>query len=92
VEGFELEVLKGLNTTIPALSFEYCVPEMANNLYACLERINLIDAAALFNYSIGESFSLSLDQWLSFTEFLSYVKEKKFHKSLFGDIYIQFSN
>jgi len=92
VEGFELEVLKGLNTKIPALSFEYCVPEMADNLYACLERINVIDAAALFNYSIGESFSLSLDQWLSFTEFLSYVKEKKFHKSLYGDIYIQFSN
>ncbi len=92
VEGFELEVLKGLNTKIPALSFEYCVPEMADNLYACLERLNVIDATALFNYSIGESFSLRLDQWLSFTAFLSYVKEKEFHKSLYGDIYIQFSN
>ena len=92
VEGFELEVLKGLNTKIPALSFEYCVPEMANNLYACLERLNVIDATASYNYSIGESFAMSLDQWLPFPEFFSHVKEKKFHKSLFGDIYIQFSN
>jgi len=92
VEGFELEVLKGLNTKIPALSFEYCVPEMADDLYACLERLNVIDAAASYNYSVGESFVMSLDQWLSFPEFFSHVKEKKFHKSLFGDIYIQFSN
>ena len=92
VEGFELEVLKGLNTKIPALSFEYCVPEMADNLYACLERLNVLDATASYNYSIGESFAMSLDQWLSFPEFFSHVKEKKFHKSLFGDIYIQFSN
>jgi FkbM family methyltransferase len=92
VEGFELEVLKGLNKKIPALSFEYCVPEMADNLYACLERLNVIDSDASYNYSIGESFAMNLDQWLSFPEFLLHVKEKKFHKSLFGDIYIQFSN
>jgi len=92
VEGFELEVLKGLNIKIPALSFEYCVPEMADNLYACLERLNVLDATASYNYSIGESFAMSLDQWLYFSEFFSHVKEKKFHKSLFGDIYIQFSN
>ena len=92
VEGFELEVLKGLNTKIAALSFEYCVPEMADNLYGCLERLNVIDATASYNYSIGESFEMSLDQWLPFPEFFSHVKEKKFHKSLFGDIYIQFSN
>ena len=91
VEGFEFEVLKGLNRKVPALSFEYCVPEMAGNLYACLDRLNAIDSAALYNYSIGESFILSLDQWYSFSNFLSHVKERKFHKTLFGDIYIQFS-
>jgi FkbM family methyltransferase len=92
VEGFELEVLKGLNKKISALSFEYCVPEMADNLYACLERLNVIDPGASYNYSIGESFAMNLGQWLSFPEFLLHVNAKKFHKSLFGDIYIQFSN
>src|SRR4030095_609930 len=91
VEGFELEVLKGLNKKIPAMSFEYCVPEMSEKLYECLQRINTMDPSASYNYSIGESFVLASDKWYSFPEFLSLVKERSFHKTLFGDIYIQFS-
>jgi len=90
VEGFELEVLKGLNQKIPALSFEYCVPEMSEKLYQCLERLNTMDPLASYNYSIGESFVLASDKWYSFPEFLLLVKERSFHKTLFGDIYIQF--
>lgn len=91
VEGFELEVLKGLNRKVPALSFEYCVPEMADKLYKCLQRLNIMDPSASYNYSIGESFVLASDKWHSSPDFLSLVKEKAFHKTLFGDIYIQFS-
>ena len=91
VEGFELEVLQGLSQKLSVLSFEYCVPEMSGKLYECLERINTLDVSASYNYSIGESFSLSSDKWFSFPEFLSLVKEKSFHNTLFGDIYIQFS-
>jgi FkbM family methyltransferase len=91
VEGFELEVLKGLNQKTPALSFEYCVPEMSEKLYECLERLNTMDPSTSYNYSIGESFVLASDKWYSFPEFLSLVKERSFHKTLFGDIYIQFS-
>jgi len=91
VEGFELEVLNGLTRKVPALSFEYCVPEMADNLYKCLQRLNTLDPFAYYNYSIGESFVLASDNWYSFPDFLLIVKEKAFHKTLFGDIYIQFS-
>jgi len=91
VEGFELEVLQGLNQKVPSLSFEYCVPEMSGKLTDCLQRIHAMDASASYNYSIGESFSLASDKWFSFTDFFSLVKEKAFHKTLFGDIYIQFS-
>jgi FkbM family methyltransferase len=91
VEGFEIEVLKGLNQKVPALSFEYCVPEMSGKLYECLERIHQIDSKALFNYSIGESFILASDKWLSFSDFATVARDKKFHNTLFGDIYIQFS-
>ena len=91
VEGFELEVLQGLNQKLSVLSFEYCVPELSGKLYQCLERINALDASASYNYSTGESFLLSSDKWLSFSDFLSVVKEKPFHNTLFGDIYIQFS-
>ncbi|HEU5166689.1 MAG TPA: FkbM family methyltransferase [Chitinophagaceae bacterium] len=91
VEGFELEVLRGLNQKTPFLSFEYCVPEMSEKLYECVQRINTIDPSASYNYSIGESFVLASDKWYSFPEFLSLIKERSFHKTLFGDIYIQFS-
>lgn len=90
VEGFEIEVLKGLNQKVPALSFEYCVPEMSGKLYDCLERIHQIDDLALFNYSIGESFILASDKWVSFSDFITIARNKKFHDTLFGDVYIQF--
>lgn len=91
VEGFELQVLEGLTQKVSALSFEYCVPEMSGKLYDCLERIHALDNSASYNYSIGESFELASGTWYSFPEFLYIIKEKPFQKTLFGDIYIQFS-
>jgi len=91
VEGFELEVLKGLDRKVPALSFEYCVPEMTDKLYECLQYIHTMDPLATYNYSVGESFMLTSGNWFSFAHFFSLVKENSFHKTLFGDIYIQFS-
>jgi FkbM family methyltransferase len=91
VEGFELEVLQGLNQTVSALSFEYCVPEMSGKLYDCLERIDVLDPMASYNYSVGESFSFSAQKWFSFNDFFAFVKERAFLKTSFGDIYIQFS-
>jgi FkbM family methyltransferase len=91
VEGFESEVLKGLTSGIPAFSFEYCVPEMAENLSSCLQRANTLDSSASYNYSVGETFQMKLNEWRSFSEFLPLVKEKSFHKTLFGDIYTKSS-
>jgi hypothetical protein len=87
VEGFEPDVLKGLTSNVPALSFEYCVPEMAENLYHCIHLVNKLDPGALFNYSVGESFRMNNAGWVSYPEFIAQVKENKFHQTLFGDIY-----
>ncbi len=89
VEGFESEVLKGLTSKIPALSFEYCLPEMYRNLYSCLEHIHSLDANAVYNYSAGETFEMEPGGWKTYEEFLPFVKGKAFHKTLFGDIYIK---
>jgi FkbM family methyltransferase len=91
VEGFESEILKGLTSKIPAISFEYCVPEMTENLDSCLHQLNRLDVSALFNYSVGESFHMELNEWRSFSDFLPLIKEKPFHKTLFGDIYTKCS-
>jgi FkbM family methyltransferase len=87
VEGFESEVLKGLSTKIPFISFEYNVPEMSENVYQCLQLLNNISNDYLFNFSIGESMSLKLVQWLPFKDFISITHSETFLNSDFGDIY-----
>ncbi len=39
VEGFELQVLKGLSQPVEYLSFEYTVPEKKDSVLECLDRI-----------------------------------------------------
>ncbi len=89
MEGFELQVLQGLKTGIPNISFEYCVPEMSAQLMNCLTRLNEIDVNATFNFSIGESMELYFDKWLSYNEIEELVKTEKFIATSFGDIYFK---
>lgn len=95
VEGFESEVLKGLNHKIPYISFEYNTPECIENLQKCLDviRSKKIYSGALFNYSVGESMSLALDQWLSFDDFYSLISKDSWKNDFiwsgFGDVYIK---
>ena len=62
VEGFELEVLKGLKTPVKNISFEYTVPEQLNKVLECIEQVNTISSQYLYNYSIGEEMKLVLKQ------------------------------
>ncbi len=87
VEGFESEVLKGLSKKIPLISFEYNVPEMSQNVYLCLQLLNNISEDYVFNFSIGESMSFKLDQWLPYKDFISLTHSENFLNSDFGDIY-----
>jgi len=91
VEGFELQVLKGLHTKIPFISIEYCVPEMENQNIECLKYLNSLDNEALYNYSIGESMKWALTDWMKFDEFMKHVESKDFTRTSFGDIYIKSS-
>lgn len=87
VEGFENEVLKGLETPLPCLSFEYCVPEMIDNALECIERLSQISSNYLFNYSIGESMKFEMENWLDATSFNKVILSNEFSNTLFGDIY-----
>jgi FkbM family methyltransferase len=87
VEGFETEVLRGLATPVPFLSFEYQVPEMKENVMNCLSLLNSLNTAYRFNYSIGESMTLVLPQHLPYEEFRNFVTSRAFLASEFGDIY-----
>ena len=92
VEGYEFEVLKGLSQKLPCMSFEYCVPEMNDNLVNCIHYLAGLGPETLFNYSEGESMKLNLLEWLNYKEFLSVTEKNDFQKTLFGDIYTKMKN
>lgn len=63
VEGFELDVLKGLSQPLPSLSFE-AINATNDTAVACLQRLESL-AAYQYNYSAGESHQLHFAQWQS---------------------------
>jgi FkbM family methyltransferase len=89
VEGFELNVLKGLHKQVPYLSLEYCVPELKQNLVECLTYVHQLSPSAQFNYGVGESMTWALPEWMSFHEFLQHIDGSSFAQSDFGDVYIK---
>ncbi len=68
VEGFEAEVLAGLATPLPALSFEYspAAPSIASE---CIERLRALGRYR-YNWSIGESHELAASAWMEPDEML----------------------
>lgn len=85
VEGFEVDVLKGLSHPISFLSIEF-VPELKSNTFECIEILSNIGNYK-FNYSEGESgefyFKESVDK-ISIIEFLAKNND---YKVSFGDLY-----
>jgi len=62
VEGYELEVLKGLSQPIPALSFEY-LPACLDTAQLCIAHLASLGTYA-FNWSVGEAQCLRSAVWL----------------------------
>jgi FkbM family methyltransferase len=92
VEGYELDVLKGLTKPIKLISFEYTVPEQINKVIECIEQIEKNDANIECNYSIGESMVLALQVWQSVEKMKKYIITKEFIDSGFGDVYVRIKN
>lgn len=88
VEGYELNVLKGLNKAVKMISFEYTVPEQTDVAVDCIKRILEINKNIKCNFSIGESMDYALDKWLSAEAMIEYIETKEFKDTNFGDIYV----
>lgn len=82
VEGYELEVLRGLSQPIPALSFEY-IPAAISIAVGCISRLAELGPYE-FNYAPGESQRLQAAHWLSVTEMLDILGQIKGES---GDVY-----
>lgn len=92
VEGYELEVLKGLSSPIDMVSFEYMVPEQATKVVECIAQIEKNNPAVECNFSVGESMEFALESWLSATQMKDYVLGAGFINTEFGDVYCRKPN
>lgn len=82
VEGYELDVLKGLSQPLPALSFEV-VASAKNLALACLQQLSQLGSYQ-YNYAAGESHQLQHDKWLSSARMADFID--KLNGSS-GDVY-----
>lgn len=89
VEGYELNVLKGLSKKVKMISFEFTVPEQTDKAIACIDQIEKIDSNIECNFSIGESMEFALKNWISATDLRKHIILDKFTNIGFGDIYVR---
>lgn len=88
VEGHELEVLRGLSSAVPYLSFEF-TPECGAAADACIDRLCDL-GMGLFNYSFGESMQLVSEVWVGAAEMKDALARFSAAEPMgFGDVYAQ---
>ena len=73
VEGYEPNVLKGLQTAVPYLSFEVNLPDFRLEGQQCINRLHHIAADGLFNCAVGDR--LMFSEWMSHHEFAKVFPE-----------------
>ena len=83
-EGYDHEVLMGLNSPLQKLSFEYHI-ECLSKLEFCLSRLAEFGTYS-FNYTIGEQPCFRSSVWLNSTELLQLFQTLS-NRTLQGDIY-----
>jgi hypothetical protein len=89
VEGYELEVLKGLSQPIKMISFEFTVPEKSNIIIECIDRIRNINPNIECNFTIGEETKFAKKKWLTVKDLYKLIKTQEFIWHRFGDIYVR---
>ena len=69
VEGFEVNVLRGLSVPVPYLSFEINLPEFKNEGLDCISLLDALSHDGQFNYVVECADGFVLKQWLRAAEF-----------------------
>ena len=86
VEGFEPQVLEGLNSTIQSISIEYMF-ENHSSLVRCIQRLKELGAYQ-YRFVSGNSFEFSTADWMNEKELLNHLSELSLKNSaLWGDVY-----
>jgi FkbM family methyltransferase len=69
VEGYELNVLRGMKHPVPVLSFEVNLPEFKAEGLQCIAVLGDLSKDGKFNYALSCQNGFVLDQWLGAKEF-----------------------
>ncbi len=85
VEGFEAEVLAGLETPVRSLSLEF-TPERLDALDACLARLRELGRYE-FNFSLNDSLVFASGSWMAEPALRSALSRFSDDSATFGDVY-----
>jgi FkbM family methyltransferase len=92
VEGYELNVIRSLQRSVPYLSFEVNLPEFRQEGLECVEILGRLEAAGKFNYAVDCEQGLALECWLNTNDFLQVLEQctesaiEVFWKGSAGDV------
>lgn len=75
VEGYELNVLRGMRRPIPFLSFEVNLPEFRPEGLQCVDLLQRLAADGQFNYIVDCRSGLVLQNWLEAEEFCQVLNQ-----------------
>ena len=89
VEGFELEVLKGLSQRVGTISFEFTIPEFIDKAIECVNYLNSL-GKIICNYSPGETLTMVLNEWMNPEDFIDHFSTISGKGIVDGDIYVKF--
>lgn len=87
VEGFEANVIKGLNQIIHILCFEFH-KEFLNELKKCIDHLESLGTPK-FNFVLGEGTELHLSEWVNSDNLYNILNSIK-KEELWGDIFVKF--
>lgn len=89
VEGYELQVLSGLNSKIGTISFEIS-ENFFEDLKLIVAHLDSLGNAA-YNFSMSAYYELELAKWVAGPEVLSVLANKYKGTNFYGDMYVKFS-
>jgi FkbM family methyltransferase len=75
VEGYELNVIRGLRRPVPYLSFEVNFPEFRPESLQCVALLGGLAVNSKFNYAVDCERGLVLERWLNSAEFLQVLEQ-----------------
>jgi FkbM family methyltransferase len=91
VEGFELEVLRGLSRPISLISFETSRDREGNTamIQSCLQLLNSRGKIEI-NLTPAENYTFALPEWLSLEKFLEiYPRDFQDYAYRYGDVFVR---